>query len=72
MYHKGRAKTPGPINPARGEQMGTARLTEEKVRQMRALYATGTISYPELAKQFGVALYTTWAAVTRHTWKHVE
>lgn len=53
-----------------GEQHPRAVLTNEKVREMRRLYATG-ISHHKLAVLFDVAFSTEWKAVTGRTWAHV-
>lgn len=57
------------------QQFGTgvhrAKLTEEKVRAMRAAYRSGTGTHL-LARQYGLSTHTTWCAVTGKTWKHVE
>lgn len=54
----------------RGEQVASARLTEEKVREMRRLAAEG-IPHTHLAKRFGVANNTAYCVVKRITWAHV-
>lgn len=54
-----------------GEQHACAKLTVEKVKEMRRLYATGTLSYEKIAKIFGVTMMPAWAAITRKTWKSV-
>lgn len=55
---------------ARGEQLGTSKLTEEKVREIRRLHAAG-IPQVEIAKQFGVRQTNISMIVCRHTWRHV-
>ena len=63
MHAKGRA------NPPRGERHPRARLTEEKVREIRRLAAAG-ISQRQIARMFGVSKGAVASVVTRQ-WKHV-
>ena len=65
MRQKGRA------NHVRGERSGSARLTEMQVREMRALYAAGTLNGPSLAVRFGVAHSNVYAIIKRRTWSHL-
>jgi hypothetical protein len=60
-----------PERITKGEAQGMAKLTEESVREIRRLYATGEYSQRKLAKQFGVAAPTIIRAVRRETWRHV-
>lgn len=55
----------------RGSATG-AMLTEDQVRAIRTLYASGEHSQGQLAKQFGVTQPNVQAIVSRKTWKHVE
>ena len=59
-----------PCGARPGEAHPKAKLTDDLVREMRRLYATG-VSHHKLAIQFDVAFSTEWKAVTRRTWKHV-
>lgn len=54
-----------------GEGSPTAKLTNEQVKEIRALYATGTTSYEKLARQFGVGRNTIANVIKRVTWKNV-
>ena len=56
---------------ARGITHGMAKLTEDNVREIRRLYATGNFTQRELARQFGVGVPTICMIVLRQTWKHV-
>jgi len=47
-----------------------AKLTEDDVRAIRA--SEGTVSIPELVKQYGVSTTSIRAVLNRETWKHVE
>jgi hypothetical protein len=55
----------------KGENSPSSHLTEEKVREMRELYAQGGVSFKELAERFGVCRSTIRSAVRRETWRHV-
>lgn len=57
---------------ARGSRNGNARLTEQIVREMRTLYATGEHSFPALGRRFGVAHSVVVDAVHRKTWRHLD
>lgn len=60
-----------PERTARGERQGLAKLTDEKVREIRRRYACGE-SATSLAWQYGVTRNAITSAATRLTWKHVE
>ena len=55
----------------KGVANGGAKLTEDDVREIRRLYATGNFTRRELARQFGVSVPTISKIVNRQTWKHV-
>lgn len=55
----------------RGSAHYLAKLTEDDVREIRRLDATGNFSYPELALRFGVNKQGICKIVLRQTWKHV-
>ena len=55
----------------KGVAHGSAKLTEDQVREIRRLYATGKFTQQELALQFGVAQSVISGIVLRQTWKHV-
>jgi hypothetical protein len=48
-----------------------AKLTEDNVREIRRLYATGNFTQRELALHFGVSQKAIWQIVLRTRWKHV-
>jgi hypothetical protein len=48
-----------------------AKLTEDDVREIRLLYATGKCLQPELARRFAVSKMTISDVVRRKTWKHL-
>lgn len=55
-----------------GSSNSQAIMTEDTVRQMRALHAAGGITYRALGKQFGVTDGAASGICRRKTWKHVE
>lgn len=56
----------------RGERIGTARLTEEQVVEIRARYSQGGITHQQLATEYGVARTTIGYAVRGIFWRHVK
>jgi len=61
----------GTFHDVKGTANGNAKLTEDQVREIRRLYATGEFSLQELALQFGLSKGEIWRIVRRKTWKHV-
>jgi len=55
----------------RGEQTGSAKLTERQVRAIRTAHAAGAISMAALGRAYGVSGYTIRDIVLRITWQHV-
>lgn len=56
----------------RGEQIGTARLTDDLVREIRRLYATGAYSQHKLARDLGVSRGSVCDVVIGRRWTHVH
>ena len=56
---------------ARGERIGTAKLTENDVTAIRKLWASGEWSTREIAKRFRTSHQNISAIVNRKTWAHV-
>lgn len=54
----------------RGEKKPQAKLTDDKVRQIRQMHREGW-SIARLAKEFGVGVSTMNQVVKRVTWRHV-
>ncbi len=54
-----------------GERSGSAKLTEEKVREIRDRYAAGETDQHNLANEYGVGHANISAIVLRKTWKHI-
>jgi NAD-dependent SIR2 family protein deacetylase len=53
-----------------GEGHPRAKLTGEKVAQLRARRAQG-LTYRQLAAEFGISDVSAWAAVNGTTWRHI-
>ncbi|MFE7624277.1 HNH endonuclease [Streptomyces sp. NPDC057509] len=56
---------------ARGERFWSARLTSDKVRELRRRYAAGE-SAQSMAVEFGVSRHSAWKAATGRSWQHVK
>lgn len=68
MRAKGRQSRGAAHSPfVRGERNSHAKLTEDKVRQIRA--AHGTLK--QIGAQFGIDFTTVWGIRTGKSWKHV-
>jgi hypothetical protein len=55
----------------RGEAHGYAKLNDEIVRDIRALYAKGAISQTELGRLYGVTQAQISSIVLRKSWSHI-
>lgn len=55
-----------------GETNSSAKLTADKVQQIRILRATKNLSYQELADEFAVNKATIAAIIKRRTWQHLQ
>src|SRR3990167_546719 len=55
----------------RGARHWNAKLTKDKVREIRALAQSSRLSNPEIAARYGVTNGTVQAALARRTWRHV-
>lgn len=55
----------------RGEANGMAKLTEDQVREIARLYATGKYSQVEVGAQFGVSYTTVHDIMTGEHWGHL-
>lgn len=56
---------------AKGTKITTAKLTEEKVREIRRRYSQGNITNQVLADEFRVTASVISEVVNRRAWKHV-
>jgi hypothetical protein len=54
-----------------GEKNNNAKLTESQVKEIRQLYARGSITLKELGMKFGAGLSTIGRIVNHKTWKHI-
>lgn len=63
---KARGRTPF------GEKQGQSKLTDQTVREIRALYASGKFTFDQLAQMFPVRRHTISKAVRRLTWTHID
>jgi hypothetical protein len=57
---------------ARGSEHGMAKLTEAQVREMRAAYAAGGVTYKELGQKYGVSGAQAHCAIAGVWWKHLR
>ena len=59
------------VNPPykTGENNGHSKLTWDKVREIRRLYAVGNTSSSKIAKQFGINQSHVWQIVTNKQWR---
>lgn len=80
MEEKGRAKHPAgmsnglrkhPESVKRGTLASNAILNDEKVREIRRLYHSGTISVKEIAEKYGVTSTCIGLVGLRKSWRHV-
>ena len=58
------------ITRAKGENAGAAKLTEEKVREMRRMRELG-FKTKEIASKFDISTPAAHQAINRKTWRHV-
>jgi len=61
----------GLMNIVKGEQSGTAKLTEDIVLEMRRLYLVEDITQKQIADVFGVNHCTVHYVIARKTWAHI-
>ena len=72
MLQKGRGAFVLGAYVKRGEGNHNARLTDDDVRQIRALYAQGGITQATLGQRFGVTQNLVSKVILRQAWKHVN
>jgi len=56
---------------ARGKAIGVSKLTEEQVKEIRRLYATGKFSQRDIGNKFGVTNQQICYIVNRRVWTHI-
>lgn len=73
MVAKGRGRhRHAPETVARGEAVGSARLTDQAVREIRLAALAGTVATRTLADRYGVRTETISNVIRRKTWRHVD
>ena len=79
MHAKGRRSYEGQVWPqptyerrARGERQGKAILTEQQVREIRAVYHPRVFTRPMLAERYHVSVATIKQILSGRSWKHVR
>ena len=65
-------KRPAPNNPNYGSKNGCAKLNEQKVAEILALYATGKYTQQFLAQKFDVSQRNISLITRREKWQHVS
>ena len=55
-----------------GEKNHSAKLTVEKVREIRSLYMTGQYNYARLTKMYGITVGTLSPIISGRTWNYPE
>lgn len=58
-------------NLKHGIHNGRAKLTDEKVKELRLKWSTGEYSQRQLAKEYGVDQAKVWSVLHNKSWKHV-
>lgn len=56
----------------RGDKHGARKLSEDAVREMRRLYATGEYTQEQLGKKYGIDRPYATRIINRKQWKHVS
>lgn len=59
-------------SPTQGSKHGNSILTEDDVREIRKLHATGQYRVWQIAAKFGVARQTVTNITSRKKWSHVK
>lgn len=54
----------------KGSSVGTAKLTESDVREIREAFAGGGVSKAELGRRYGVTRTAIYMAVTGKSWRN--
>jgi hypothetical protein len=55
----------------KGESIASSKLTEDKVKQIRAMYHPRKMSLTMVAEKFGIAFQTVSKIVNNKIWKHI-
>lgn len=59
------------ITPSIGSKNGSAKLSEEQVKEIREKFIPRKVTVKMLAEEYGVSAATIEAIVLRKTWKHI-
>lgn len=70
-YNNGRIKKPICTNFVKGSKIGTAKLNEEQVKEIRQKFKPRIYTREMLAKEYGVSHHTIKDVILRR-WKHVK
>lgn len=70
-YNNGRIKKPICTNFVKGSKVGTAKLNEEQVKEIRQKFKPRIYTREMLAKEYGVSHHTIKDVILRR-WKHVK
>ena len=69
-FNRGRGVSNWPVS--KGVANTSTTLTDDKVREIRKLYAAGGISQDKLGKMFNLGQSTVYNIVNNITWRHVK
>lgn len=74
---KGRGRNGGNLHITIGEKHGGHKLTETDIKNIRAIYRSGSIinglgASNFLAKKYNVRRQTIWRIVTNQSWRHIK
>lgn len=72
MLHPDNNRHSKDVIPRLRGEANRSKLTEAKVRDIRARYAVGNVTLKSLGLEFGVSENTIWHIVKRKKWAHVK
>jgi hypothetical protein len=71
-YNAGRIKKPICTNFVKGEEIGTSKLTEKDIVEIREKFKPRVYTREMLGKEYGVAAATIKDIILKKSWKHVK
>ena len=71
-YAAGRIKKPVCTNFVKGENIGTSKLTEKQVREIRVKFQKRVYTRQMLANEYGISPATVKDIVLKKSWKHLK
>jgi hypothetical protein len=71
-YNAGRIKKPVCINYAKGEQIGTSKITEKQVIEIRNKFQPRIYTRQMLANEYNISPATIKDIILKKSWKHVK